>query len=130
MVFLFCCKLLKFIVISESLHVLLLPSRTLPSLSQGWVFLTIQVLTQVTSSHPLRMKEHCCCILNSDFLSLPEILTYLQTLLLSPFPLPSLVVQLHESRNPVFLYLGIYSALNGHRTQESVDEWLEFTIIF
>ena len=43
---------------------------------------------------------------------------------------PPLVLQLHESRNPVFLYLSIYSAPHGHRTQERVDEWLEFTIIF
>ena len=56
-------KLAEFTVISEPLHVLFLPSRTLPSLSQGWVFPIIQVLTQVTPSRPLRMKEHCCCIL-------------------------------------------------------------------
>ena len=43
-------KLAKFTVISEPLHVLFLPSRTLPSLSQGWIFPIIQVLTQVTSS--------------------------------------------------------------------------------
>lgn len=79
-------KLAEFTVISEPLHVLFLPSRTLPSLSQGWVFPIIQVLTQVTPSRPLRMKEHCCCILYSDFLSLPEILTYLLTLLAVSFP--------------------------------------------